>query len=67
MRTLLYRNPRLLVVLLLLIVVAGFTAYTVLPRMEDPHYANRYAVIVTRLHTHRQKSPRPACAGPAPS
>ena len=49
MRTLLYRNPRLLVVSLLLIVVAGFSAYTVLPRMEDPHYANRYAVIVTRL------------------
>ncbi len=49
MRTLLYRNPRLLIVSLLLIVVAGFSAYTVLPRMEDPHYANRYAVIVTRL------------------
>ncbi len=41
-------NPRLIVVTLLMIVVAGLGALQTLPRMEDPRLANRWASVVTR-------------------
>lgn len=49
MFTVFYRNPRLLIVTLALVVVAGLGALQTLPRMEDPRFANRNAVIVTAL------------------
>ena len=43
----LYRNPRLLVLSLLVIIMAGLTAIWVLPRLEDPILSRRVAVIST--------------------
>lgn len=49
MTTLFYTNRRLLLLGIMLIVVAGMSAYSVLPRMEDPRFTNRYGNVVTRL------------------
>ncbi len=43
----LYRNPRILVLLVAVMVVAGSSAWVVLPRMEDPVLGKRVAVIST--------------------
>ncbi|QDU60789.1 Nickel and cobalt resistance protein CnrA [Planctomycetes bacterium Pan216] len=42
-----YRRPRLLVLALGLIVVAGLSSFYVLPRMEDPNIAERIALVNT--------------------
>jgi multidrug efflux pump subunit AcrB len=42
-----YRNPRLLVLTIGLIVVSGLSSYYVLPRMEDPLLTQRAAKITT--------------------
>ncbi len=47
MSNLFYRNPRLLVLTISLIVVAGLSSYIVLPRMEDPLLSGRAANINT--------------------
>lgn len=47
--TLFYRQVRLLVLVLCLVVVDGMTAYNVLPRLEDPELSARAAAIITRL------------------
>ena len=47
--TLYTRHPRLLALTLGLIVVAGLSAYAVLPRAEDPVLSGRVARIVTRF------------------
>lgn len=49
MTTLFYRNVRLLIVFILLIVVSGVGALSTLPRAEDPRIANRAATVVVRL------------------
>lgn len=46
---LLYRRPRLLVLVLSLVIVAGVSALSVLPRAEDPSLRGRVARILTRL------------------
>ncbi len=43
----LYRNPRLLVLMLGVIIVAGLASFQVTPRMEDPVLSKRVAVITT--------------------
>ena len=48
MQNLFFRRPRLLVLTLGLIVVAGLSALEVLPRREDPELVTRNALIVTR-------------------
>ncbi len=45
----LYRNPRLLVLIIGIIVVCGLSSFYVLPRMEDPVLGKRVAVITTAL------------------
>ena len=45
--TFLYRNPRLLLLLIGTIVVAGLTSLMVMPRLEDPVLGKRVAVIST--------------------
>lgn len=45
----LYRNPRLLVLVVGTIVVAGLSSYHVLPRMEDPVLTRRVGLINTVL------------------
>ncbi len=47
MSNLFYRNPRLLVLTICLILVSGFSAYTVLPRTEDPKLTKRVALVRT--------------------
>lgn len=47
MKTLLYDNPRALVMVLLLIVVAGVAALLTMPQQEDPKIRNRGATILT--------------------
>ena len=47
MLTLLYRNSRLLVLTIILIVVWGISSYFALPRLEDPELVSRNAVIKT--------------------
>ena len=42
-----YRNPRLLVLTILLIVVAGSSAFSLLARREDPELTPRFALITT--------------------
>lgn len=42
-----YRNPRLLVLTLFIIVVAGLSAFKLLPRLEDPEITQRWAIVVT--------------------
>ena len=48
MLDLFYRQPRLVVVTIALILVSGLAALHTLPRMEDPRFANRNALVVTR-------------------
>ncbi|MFQ5911566.1 MAG: efflux RND transporter permease subunit [Nitrospinota bacterium] len=43
-----YRNPRLLVLTVFLILVSGLSAYRLLPRMEDPQLIQRAAFVMTR-------------------
>lgn len=43
----LYRNPRLLLLFVAVIVVAGLSSYYVMPRMEDPLLGQRVAVVTT--------------------
>ncbi len=47
MTTLFYRNLRLLILTLLLIVVWGLSAFFTLPRLEDPELVSRVAVVKT--------------------
>ncbi|MCA9039925.1 MAG: efflux RND transporter permease subunit [Planctomycetaceae bacterium] len=47
MSTLFYRNPRLLLLTLALITVSGIFAFRLLPRLEDPVMAERFAMIKT--------------------
>ncbi|MHC4391636.1 MAG: efflux RND transporter permease subunit [Planctomycetota bacterium] len=47
--TLFFRSPRLLVLFILLIAVAGLSAAQVLPRAEDPELTGRFALIRTAL------------------
>lgn len=47
MESLFYRNPRLLVLTICLIMVAGASSYSLLPRLEDPTLTQRFAVIKT--------------------
>lgn len=49
MLNLFYRNPRLLGLTLAIVAVAGFAAYQVLPRQEDPRLTKR-ALLVTTLY-----------------
>jgi len=49
MADLLYRNRRLLVLVLLLIVAVGVHALIVLPRQEDPTLTTRFALVLTPL------------------
>ena len=42
-----FRNPRLLVLTVSLILVAGLSSYMILPRMEDPILTQRVATINT--------------------
>lgn len=49
MTTLFYRNTRLLIVFILLILVSGMGALSTLPRAEDPRIANRAATVVVQL------------------
>lgn len=43
----LFRNPRILLLLIGVIVVAGLTSFTIMPRLEDPVLGKRVAVIST--------------------
>ncbi len=47
MSDLFFRNRRLLVLSLLLIVVSGLSAYTLLPRREDPSLSQRWSTVMT--------------------
>lgn len=49
MRTLFYRNTRLLILTLVLIVVWGVTSFLTLPRLEDPEISQRTATVTTLL------------------
>ncbi len=49
MSNLFYRNPRLLVLTICLIVVSGLSASMVLPRIEDPQLTKRVALVRTAL------------------
>ena len=49
MWTLLDRNPRLMILVLLLILVGGLTSYQSLPRKEDPTLTQRFALVLTRF------------------
>ena len=41
----LYRNPRLLLLVIGVIAVAGFASFAVMPRLEDPVLGKRVAVV----------------------
>ncbi len=47
MKNLYYRNPRLLVLTLLLVTVAGMLSMFTLPRLEDPRLIKRNALVIT--------------------
>ena len=47
-KTLYFRNPRLLLLTVAVIVVGGLSSYAVLPRAEDPTLARRNATVLTR-------------------
>ncbi|MEQ8972001.1 MAG: efflux RND transporter permease subunit [Coleofasciculus sp. C1-SOL-03] len=49
MSNLFYRNLRLLILTICLIVVWGFSSFLSLPRMEDPELTQRNALITTRF------------------
>lgn len=44
-----YRRPRLLILMLALIAVSGLSAFQLLPRMEDPRLVERWALVVTEF------------------
>jgi multidrug efflux pump subunit AcrB len=48
LKTIFYDNPRLLLLAVALVVVAGFSSWQILPRMEDPELTSRNAVIFAR-------------------
>ena len=48
MSNLFFRSPRLTVLTICLIFVAGASSYVVLPRMEDPIMTERIALVNTR-------------------
>ena len=60
----LYRNPRLLVLSLVVIIMAGVTAIWVLPRLEDPILSRRVAVISTVYPGANAVHPRRTSVGP---
>ncbi|TNE66397.1 MAG: efflux RND transporter permease subunit [Alphaproteobacteria bacterium] len=43
----LYNHPRLVWLILLLIVIAGFNSYYTMPRLEDPHMQSRVVQVTT--------------------
>ncbi|MFC3053019.1 efflux RND transporter permease subunit [Kordiimonas pumila] len=43
----LYNHPRVVWLLLLLIIVAGFNAFSTMPRLEDPHMESRIVQVTT--------------------
>ncbi|MEO0651834.1 MAG: efflux RND transporter permease subunit, partial [Planctomycetota bacterium] len=43
------RNPRLLILTLAMVLVAGMSSYQILPRREDPELSGRFANVVTVL------------------
>ncbi|MEM7812457.1 MAG: efflux RND transporter permease subunit [Planctomycetota bacterium] len=47
--TIYYRNPRLVVLTVALISVAGLSSFQVLPRLEDPLLVSRVALVTTSL------------------
>ena len=47
--TLFFRNPHLLVLSLIILLIAGASALTSLPRIEDPRITNRNPLILTML------------------
>ena len=47
--TLFFRNPHLLALSLTILVIAGMSAMTSLPRIEDPRITNRNPLILTVL------------------
>ena len=47
MSTLFFRNPRLLALTICLILVAGLSSFSLMPRMEDPELTQRFATIRT--------------------
>ena len=47
--TLFYRNPHLLALSLLILIIAGFSALHSLPRIEDPRITNRNPIVLTLL------------------
>ena len=49
MWNLFYRNPRLLALTIVLIIVSGLAAYNLLPRKEDPTLTKRNVLILTRF------------------
>ena len=49
MKNLFYRNPRLLILTLILIVIWGLSSFQLIPRMEDPEIINRWADVNTFL------------------
>lgn len=49
MTTLFFRNPRLLLLTVALVAVAGLSALQVLPRAEDPELVSRNAVVTARF------------------
>ena len=49
MSDLFFRNPRLLTLSILLILVAGLAGFQSLPRLEDPELTQRFARITTRF------------------
>ncbi|OYP32269.1 efflux RND transporter permease subunit [Rhodopirellula sp. MGV] len=49
MATLFYRKPRILTLVVGLVIVAGLTSLSVLPRMEDPLIGQRAGLVSTRM------------------
>ncbi|MEM9839454.1 MAG: efflux RND transporter permease subunit [Pseudomonadota bacterium] len=47
MKTILYDNPRALIMVMLLVLVGGLAAFLTMPQQEDPKIRNRGAVILT--------------------
>ena len=59
MTTIFYRNLRLLILTICLIIVWGLSSYHLLPRTEDPELISRSALIITRFpgaHPYRVES-----------
>ena len=49
MSTLFFRNRRLLILTIAVVLIGGLSALLTLPRLEDPRITNRHATIVTRM------------------